>query len=86
MLIFQLFLRSSDGSNDGHWAIVDCHPDDIACGGGSHRLLISPKTNADATCVDGLPAKGWLYCSGELASNGICTEYAYDDTIGFTCS
>ena len=79
-------MRSSDGSNDGHWAIVDCHPNDIACGGGSHRLLLSPKTNSGTTCLHELPTQGWLYCSGELTSNGICTEYAHDETIGFACN
>jgi len=83
---FALFIRSSSGSNDGNWVIVDCHPDDVACGGGSHKLLQSPKTNAGATCLHELPSEGWLYCSGELVSNGICTEQSYDNTITWTCN
>ena len=79
-------MRSNDGSNFGHWVVTDCHPGDVACGGGSHKLLISPRANSETTCLHELPSQGWLYCSGELAPNGICTDYAGDDTIKFACT
>jgi len=82
---YTLFLRSSDGSDEGHWAITDCHPGDAACGGGFHKLLKSPLTTS-ATCLHEIPSDGWLYCSGELISNGICTEYDYDNTVNWTCN
>ena len=78
-------MRSNDGSSSGHWVVTDCHPDDVACGGGSHRLLISPRVDSVTTCLHELPTQGWLYCSGELVANGICTDYASDDTIKFDC-
>merc|ERR1712012_921863 len=36
---FILFLRNSERSNEGHWTITDCHPNDVACGGNAHKLL-----------------------------------------------
>ena len=88
-LIFQLFLRDSANSEVGHWAITDCHPNDVACGGaggnGAHKLLLSPLTTSQ-TCLHQIPQEGWQWCSGELIINGICTEYRKDDTIQFTCA
>ena len=84
----QLFLRDSENSDVGHWAITDCHPNDVACGGagghGAHKLLLSPLTTSQ-TCLHQVPQEGWQWCSGELIINGICTEYRPDDTIQFSC-
>ena len=83
--MFQLFLRRSDGSNTGNWAVTDCKPDDVACGGNAHKLLISPTTNCVDHCVHDLPQKGWQFCSGEITTGGICLKYEFDDTIDFSC-
>ena len=48
-------------------------------------FLVSPLTTS-ATCLHEIPSDGWLYCSGELISNGICTEYDYDNTVNWTCN
>ena len=85
LLLLQLFMRDEPGSSSGHWAITDCHPNDVACGGGAHQLLISPDTECDGHCVHQLPNSGWTFCNGELTANGICTRYGYDDTVKWTC-
>merc|ERR1712242_182742 len=82
---YVLFLRDDDNSNQGHWTVTDCHPDDIACGGGAHRLLISPRTNCLQSCIHELSKTGWYYCDGELSSNGICSSCQPDNTVEFKC-
>lgn len=82
-------MRDAAGSDEGIWAITDCHPNDVACGGGggkgAHKLLTSPKTNCKDFCIHQVAQIGWKFCSGELTINGGCTEYKADDTIHFTC-
>merc|ERR1711963_263019 len=82
---FILFLRNSERSNEGHWTITDCHPNDVACGGSAHKLLISPDTECEGHCVHQLPKKGWSFCNGEITTGGICLGYARDDSIKFEC-
>ena len=45
----------------GHWAIVDCTPEDaIFCGNAVHETLKAPAIEAGSTCPYSEPT--WKYC------------------------
>eukprot|EP00095_Tigriopus_kingsejongensis_P001620 maker-scaffold289_size220122-snap-gene-1.27 protein:Tk01620 transcript:maker-scaffold289_size220122-snap-gene-1.27-mRNA-1 annotation:"hypothetical protein EMH_0003250" len=63
------------------WAVVDCEPGNVACGG-SHQMLKS--VPADGFCpYDDIGP--WQYCDGDLIVGGSCTHYSTDETVRFTC-
>jgi len=37
----QMFIFDKDSKTSGYWAVVDCQPDDVACGGAPHKFLKS---------------------------------------------
>jgi hypothetical protein len=36
-----MFIFDKDSKTSGYWAVVDCQPDDVACGGAPHKFLKS---------------------------------------------
>ena len=70
----------------GHWAIVDCTPEDTEfCGGGNtvHETIKSPRVPFGTTCPYSNMNEQWEYCIGEKGPSG-CTEYAADPTLHFS--
>ncbi len=79
-----MFIFDAGSDVTGYWAIVDCQPDDVACGGGPHKLLKSAAAPYGEKCP--WNARGpWEFCSGDLIIGGVCTDYATDDTVTFSC-
>ena len=68
----------------GHWAIVDCTPEDaVFCGNAVHETIKRPLVPVGTTCPYSDINTKWEYCIGEHVPSG-CTEYAIDATLHFT--
>lgn len=79
-----MFIYNEGSEDTGYWAIVDCQPEDIACGGGAHKFLRSAPALYGEKCP--WNANGpWNFCSGELIIGGVCSEYTVDTTVKLTC-
>ena len=80
----QMYLDDPVDKSRGYWAVVDCQPDDIACGGGPHKFLKSESAPKGEKCP--WNASGpWQFCSGDITPGGGCTKYTVDETVRFTC-
>jgi len=79
-----MYLEDPEEEGLGYWAIVDCQPDDVACGGGAHKFLKSASAPSGEKCpwnADG----PWKFCSGILTPGGGCTNYTTDASVRFSC-
>jgi len=78
-----VFLRDEDDSSKGHWAIVDCTPEDaIFCGNAVHETIRSLDRPVPAGTTCPYSDTEWEWCSGEHTQEG-CTRYDMDSTLHF---
>ena len=75
-------MRDKDNNDAGHWAIVDCQPEETTfCGNTYHEWLRSPKTAAAYTSCPWSPSNmPWEYCDEHPG----CNHYTADPTLFFT--
>ena len=78
-------MRDKDDESVGHWAIVDCTPEDTTfCGDAVHEALRRPhEVAAHTTCPWSNINIEWEFCVGEKGPEG-CSEYETDSSLHFT--
>jgi len=77
-----VFLKDEDHEVMGHWAIVDCTPEDAIFCAGVHETIRAPTIETGTTCPYGETV--WQYCCGEHTQEG-CTAYCDDPTLTLKC-
>ena len=79
-----MYFEDPEDPTKGFWAVSDCQPDDVACGGGAHKFLKSLSAPHGEKCPWSVTGT-WKFCDGDIIPGGGCTHSSEDATVSITC-